>query len=91
MIKWQVIGAGITNLRGVKCGVGLRFSGLQFAVSHAGLRMQKGRPAFLQKSEEGLVVRDDFRERPGFEPIMVVKDLDEPLGQHLRELQPAVV
>ena len=30
-------------------------------------------------------------ELPGFEPIMVVKDLDEPLGQHLRELQPSVV
>jgi len=52
---------------------------------------KKERPAFLQKGEEGLIVRNDLGKRPGFEPIMAFQNLDEPLGQHQRDLELAVV
>lgn len=52
---------------------------------------KKKRPALLQESKEGLIVRNDFRERPSLEPIMAFKNLDKPLGEHQRELQLAVV
>src|SRR5690606_34957906 len=52
---------------------------------------KKERPAFLQKGEEGFIVRNDFRERPSLESIMPFENLNEPLGQHQWELKLAVV
>ena len=49
------------------------------------------RPAFLQKGEEGFIVRNDLGERPGLEPIMTFENLDEPLGQQQWNLELAVV
>ena len=46
---------------------------------------------FAEKGEEGFIVRNDFRKRPSLEPIMAFQNMDEPLGQHQRDLEIAVV
>ena len=48
-------------------------------------------PAFLQKGEESLIVRNDLGDWPGFGPIMTFQNMDEPLGQHQRDFEIAVV